>query len=42
MVLFFCKRFVKNYVIVGFIEYGCDDDYSLSMYIYNMVVWVFE
>uniref|UniRef100_A0A8W8IRD9 Uncharacterized protein n=1 Tax=Magallana gigas TaxID=29159 RepID=A0A8W8IRD9_MAGGI len=26
----FCKRFVKNHVIAGFIEHGCDDDYSLN------------
>lgn len=32
----FCKRFVKNHVIAGFIEHGCDDDYSLSMYIFTI------
>ncbi|XP_061170812.1 centrosomal protein of 295 kDa-like isoform X1 [Saccostrea echinata] len=26
----FCKRFVKNHVIAGFIEHGCEDNYSLN------------
>nr|XP_022338141.1 uncharacterized protein LOC111133779 isoform X7 [Crassostrea virginica] len=26
----FCKRFVKNHVIAGFIEHGCEDDSSLN------------
>lgn len=33
----FCKRFVRNHMIAGFIEHGCEDDSALSMY--PLTIW---